>query len=508
MAAARRLRVVRLPGVEELRDLGLGAGLDAFGVTAAVAWPDALAQLEARQAAGYDAGMPFTYRNPARATDPQAVAARRRRLVVGAVGYRRRRRRRPPAAAGPPAGSPSYAWIDHQDRLRDGAEGDRPPAQGGRLAGPRPDRRQRPRRPRGRPPRRHRLVRQERQPAAARPGQLVRARLRRHLRAAARRPSDAVPDGCGACRRCLDGCPTGAIVAPGVVDANRCLSWLLQIDGDLPRGATGRPSATGSTAATTARRCARRTAGPRSTSRRRPPSPMPWPGSRCSTCSTVRRGDPRPPRRVVHPASRPRPGPPQRPRRARQHRRPADDRVVGDARALPRPPEPGAAPARGLGLPAGSGAPSSPSHGGTTRPSPTSSPSPHPRAGRDPAPARHERLPPEARGHPVVPLGAVAPPAARRRDRAHDAVRRRRGLGRARSPTGSSGPASGCCCRPAPCARRIDDLADEVGAAPRAARSRAARSAGSGPTSATPTASCCTAPRSPCPAGCPARTPR
>jgi epoxyqueuosine reductase len=37
------------------------------------------------------------------------------------------------------------------------------------------------------------------------------------------------------CRRCLDGCPTGAIVAPGVVDANRCLSWLLQTDGDLPR---------------------------------------------------------------------------------------------------------------------------------------------------------------------------------------------------------------------------------------------------------------------------------
>jgi epoxyqueuosine reductase len=46
---------------------------------------------------------------------------------------------------------------------------------------------------------------------------------------------DTVADGCGACRRCLDGCPTGAIVEPGVVDAGRCLSWLLQVDGDFPR---------------------------------------------------------------------------------------------------------------------------------------------------------------------------------------------------------------------------------------------------------------------------------
>jgi epoxyqueuosine reductase len=33
----------------------------------------------------------------------------------------------------------------------------------------------------------------------------------------------------------LDGCPTGAITAPGVVDARRCLSWLLQAEGPFPR---------------------------------------------------------------------------------------------------------------------------------------------------------------------------------------------------------------------------------------------------------------------------------
>jgi epoxyqueuosine reductase len=40
-----------------------------------------------------------------------------------------------------------------------------------------------------------------------------------------------VEDGCGSCRRCLDNCPTEAIVAPGVVDANKCLAWLLQKPG-------------------------------------------------------------------------------------------------------------------------------------------------------------------------------------------------------------------------------------------------------------------------------------
>lgn len=43
-----------------------------------------------------------------------------------------------------------------------------------------------------------------------------------------------VDDGCGTCRRCIDGCPTGAIVATGVIDASRCLAWLLQKPGTFP----------------------------------------------------------------------------------------------------------------------------------------------------------------------------------------------------------------------------------------------------------------------------------
>ena len=208
---------------------GRAAGLDAVGVASAEPFESTRTVLKERRDQGLHGGMAFTYRNPDRSTDPGRVVAGARSLVVGALGYHRPTPAPPDRAVGRVA---AYARCDHYASLRDalGQVADVLRAAGHQAVVVADD---------------NALVDRE---AARRAGLgwygknsniLLPGRgswfvLGTVVTTAPLAPSAPVPDGCGPCRRCLDGCPTGAIVAPGVVDARRCLAWLVQADGDFP----------------------------------------------------------------------------------------------------------------------------------------------------------------------------------------------------------------------------------------------------------------------------------
>jgi len=219
------------PSVDHLRAVGTAAGLDRVGVADVAPFTDVRRTLEERKAAGLHGGMGFTYRNPERSTSPAEALPDAKALVVGARGYR--------TEDAPPPGEPAgrvarYAWRDHYADLRTGlkAVAAELKAAGWRARVLADD---------------NALVDRA---AAHRagigwwgksanllvPGEGSWFVLGAVLTDAPLPPNrTVVEDRCGACTRCLTGCPTGAIVAPGVVDARRCLSWVLQTEGILPR---------------------------------------------------------------------------------------------------------------------------------------------------------------------------------------------------------------------------------------------------------------------------------
>jgi epoxyqueuosine reductase len=217
--------------LDDLTHAGRAAGLDAVGVAPATPFVDTRTALEERKAAGLHGGMHFTYGDPARATDPARTLPGARALVVGARSYQRAvPAERPP---GPLARVARYSWTDHYEELRRGLDAiaARLTADGWRAEVLVDD---------------NRLVDRE---AAYRAGLgwygknanlLLPGRgswfvLGAVLTDAPIPPTGPpVDDGCGTCTRCISACPTGAIIAPGVVDARRCLAWLLEAPGSFP----------------------------------------------------------------------------------------------------------------------------------------------------------------------------------------------------------------------------------------------------------------------------------
>ena len=220
------------PTVADLVAIGRAAGLAAVGVTEATPFERTRVDLEQRKAEGLSGGMQFTYRNPSRSTDPRRTMPDATCLIVGAYDYQRELPLRP--ADQPMGRVAAYSSEDHYASLRGALEQIAIPL---RAAGHKA------------------LVLADQnnlvdRSAAHRAGigwwgkssnvlvpgvgslvvlgsVLTNAPL--EIEAV-----NAVEDGCKSCTKCLDGCPTKAIISPGVVDARKCLAWLLQESGPFP----------------------------------------------------------------------------------------------------------------------------------------------------------------------------------------------------------------------------------------------------------------------------------
>ncbi|MET0143490.1 MAG: tRNA epoxyqueuosine(34) reductase QueG [Ilumatobacteraceae bacterium] len=223
-------RPAPLPTLDELRGVAGEHGIEHLGVAPATVLTRARRVLHERRDAGLAAGMGFTYHDPDRSTDPARAVPGARSVIVAARAYLSDED--PPRPPGPHARVARYAWVDHYAPLRAGlrAIARRLRAADERAVGFADD---------------NAIVDREVAHLAGlgwfgkNANLLVSGAgswfvLGCVVTTATYPVGEPVADGCGSCARCVTACPTGAIVAPGVVDANRCLAWVLQRPGTIP----------------------------------------------------------------------------------------------------------------------------------------------------------------------------------------------------------------------------------------------------------------------------------
>ena len=217
--------------LESLLQFARELGLDRVGVTDASPLSRARVAIDDRKARGLSDTMGFTYRNPSRSTDPNTAVEGSRSIIVAARSYHSEQPEHP---GGISARVARYAQDDHYTPLRQALQkiALRLRADGYRAVVFADE---------------NNLVDREvayraglgwfgKNANILLPGAGSFFSLGSIVTTAVLAPaSQPAPDGCGTCRACYDECPTQAIVTDGVIDARRCLAWLVQKPGVFPR---------------------------------------------------------------------------------------------------------------------------------------------------------------------------------------------------------------------------------------------------------------------------------